>query len=344
MVADDTRPLVISAPEPREIDLIFTAEAKKRLFDGYRIVECEADALDALPDATLAEARYILGQPPVSDALLARMTSLRAVLNVEGNLFDNMPYDTLFERGIHVLSIMAVFATPVAELGLAMAINLARQIVSSDQDFARGEEKWGLESNGHARLLTGSAIGFVGFGELGKATNRLLAGFGATVRAFDPWLPHSILEERGVAPASLETVLRESDFLFVVASVTRENEGFLAAPQFQMMRKGAALILVSRAAVVDFDDLMAAVRSGHIVAASDVFPEEPLPADHAVRSLPNFIRSAHRAGAMDIAFKTMGDWVLEDMALMDAGLPPMRCKRAERETVGRMRSKPVDKS
>ena len=77
------------------------------------------------------------------------------------------------------------------------------------------------------------------------------------------------------------------------------------------------------------------------MAASDVFPEEPLGAGHPVRRLPGFIRSAHRAGALDIAFKRMGDMVLEDMDLMDRGLPPMRSKRAERETVSRMRSKAV---
>ncbi|MNU02117.1 hypothetical protein D3C72_2457280 [compost metagenome] len=60
-----------------------------------------------------------------------------------------------------------------------------------------------------------------------------------------------------------------------------------------------------------------------------------------MRSLPGFLRSAHRAGALDSAFKKMGDMVLEDMDLMDRDLPPMRCKRAERETVARMRSKPV---
>ena len=123
--------------------------------------------------------------------------------------------------------------------------------------------------------------------------------------------------------------------------MTSENKGFLGTEAFARMRKGAAFILLSRADVVDFDALMAAVESGHIVAASDVFPQEPLPADHPVRRLHGFLRSAHRAGALDIAFKKMGDMVLEDMDLIDRGLPPMRCKRAERETVSRMRSKPV---
>ena len=66
-----------------------------------------------------------------------------------------------------------------------------------------------------------------------------------------------------------------------------------------------------------------------------------MPAGHPVRRLPGFLRSAHRAGALDVAFRRMGDMVLEDMALIDRGLPPLRCKRAERETVGRMRSRPV---
>jgi phosphoglycerate dehydrogenase-like enzyme len=89
---------------------------------------------------------------------------------------------------------------------------------------------------------------------------------------------------------------------------------------------------------------MEAVHGGHILAASDVFPEEPLARDHPVRKLHGFLRSAHRAGALDVAFKRMGDMVLEDMDLVDRGLPPLRGKRAERETVSRMRSKPVDRN
>jgi phosphoglycerate dehydrogenase-like enzyme len=107
------------------------------------------------------------------------------------------------------------------------------------------------------------------------------------------------------------------------------------------MRRGSAFILLSRADVVDFDALTEAVRSGHIQAASDVFPEEPLPPDHPVRSIPGFLLSAHRAGALDVAFKRMGEMVLEDMALMNRGLPPQVCRRAERETVARLRSMPV---
>ncbi|MDW9701455.1 hydroxyacid dehydrogenase [Sinorhizobium meliloti] len=335
------RPLVISAPAPRTLDLIFTPDALERLHRRYRVIEADPENIAGLGSAVLSEARYIVGQPPLSADTLERMPRLRAVLNVESNLIDNMPYDVVFRRGIHVLTTGQVFAEPVAEMGLAMALNLARGIVDADVDFREGRERWGGEGNKSARLLSGSEIGIIGFGDLGTALNRVLSGFRAKIRVHDPWLPASVLLDAGVEPASLETVLAESDFLFVVAAVTSDNEGFLGAKAFAAMRPGAAFILLSRAGVVDFDALIAAVESGHIRAASDVFPEEPLPLGHPVRRLPGFLRSAHRAGALDIAFKRMGEMVLEDMELMDRSLPPMRCKRAERETVARMRSKPV---
>ncbi|UIJ84203.1 hydroxyacid dehydrogenase [Rhizobium leguminosarum] len=331
------RPLAIGAPEPRTLDLIFSDKARAELHAKYEIIEADPENIAGLGDETLGRARYIIGQPPLSADTLGRMPALRSILNVESNLLNNMPYEVLFERGIHVVTTGQVFADPVAEIGLGFALALARGIVDADVAFRQGTELWGGEGNSSARLIAGSEIGIVGFGDLGRALRRVLSGF----RVFDPWLPQSILEENGVEPASLDDVLTRSDFIFVVAAVTSENKGFLSTEAFASMRRGTAFILLSRADVVDFDALMAAVSSGHIVAASDVYPQEPLPPDHPVRSLKGFIRSAHRAGALDSAFKKMGDMVLEDMDLMDRGLPPMRCKRAERETVSRMRSKPV---
>lgn len=338
---ETTRPLVISAPEPRTLDLIFTPDALENLRAKYQIIETNAENISELGDDILSQARYILGQPPLSHDMLDRMPQLRCILNVESNLMNNMPYDVLFRRGIHVVTTGQVFAQPVAEMGLAMALNLARGIVDADLDFRNGTEKWGGDGNQTARLLSGADIGIIGFGDLGRALNRVLSGFRTKTKVFDPWMPASVLQENDVQPASLEEVLTTSDFIFVVASVTSENKGFLNAACFANMRKGAAFILLSRADVVDFEALMNAVSSGHIFAASDVFPDEPLPQNHPVRGMNGFLRSAHRAGALDSAFKKMGDMVLEDMDLMDRNLPPMRCKRAERETVSRMRSKPV---
>jgi len=343
-MTQNRKPVVLSAPDPRSIDIIFTDASKAELFSRYEVIEAVPHDVPDLPGSLLSRVDYVLGQPPIPSGTLAQMTRLRAVLNVESNLYPNMPYDELFRRGIHVLTTGAVFAEPVAEIGLAFALNLLRGIPAADRAFETGTERYGFEGNQSARLLSGAAVGLIGFGELGRALNRVLTGFRVRIAVHDPWLPPSLIRDQGCAPATLNEVLAGSDVVFCVAAVTGENEGFLDAAHFAQMRQGAAFILLSRAGVVDFDALMAAVRSGHILAASDVFPDEPLPADHPARHLDGLLRSAHRAGALDVVMKRMGDMVLEDMVLMDRGLPPMRCKRAERETALRMRSKPVDKT
>ena len=235
-MTNNERPLAISAPEPRTLDLIFSDQARAELHAKYDIVEADPDNIAGLGDQILGKTRYIIGQPPLSRETLARMPALRSILNVESNLLNNMPYEVLFERGIHVVTTGQVFAEPVAEIGLGFALALARGIVDADVAFCQGDELWGGEGNADARLIAGSEIGIVGFGDLGKALRRLLSGFRARIRVFDPWLPRSILEENGVEPASLEEVLTKSDFVFVVAAVTSENKGFLGADAFAGMR------------------------------------------------------------------------------------------------------------
>ncbi len=340
----DTRPLILSCPLPRSLPLIFTPERLAELRARYRIVETTDEGLADLPGDVLAGARYIIGQPPLDAALLARLAGLRCIFNVESNLINNMPYDEVFRRGIHVVTTGAVFAQPVAEIGLGFALSLLRNIHGADADFRAGAELWGGDGNAQARLLTGAEVGIIGFGDLGRAVARVLTGFQPRLRIYDPWLPASRVREAGAVACALDEVLAQSDVVFCTAAVTSENRSFLGAEAFASMRQGALFLLLSRADVVDFAALMDAVRSGHILAASDVFPQEPLPADHPVRSIGGFLLSAHRAGALDIAFKRMGEMVLEDLALLDRDLPPMVCKRAERETVARFRSKPVTRN
>ncbi len=340
-MASDTKPTVISDPTPRTLDLIFTPSDLDRLKTTYDVVEVEAHNADAIYREVLPHARYIIGQPDFGADRIAQASGLRAIFNVEGNFVPNVDYDRCFERGIHVLTTSSVFAQPVAEIGLGFALSLLRDIPAADRSFREGTEIYGLDGNLDCRLLSECEIGFIGFGDLGHALMRLIRPFNAPARIHDPWLPASHIAAAGAEPADLDTVLSESDVIFVVASVTDTNKGFLGAREFARMRPGASFILLSRAGVVDFDAMMAAARSGHIRIATDVFPKEPLPADHPVRTLPHAILSAHRAGALDSVFTRMGEMVLEDMALMDQSLPPRSCKRAERETVSRMRSMAV---
>ena len=251
------------------------------------MVETTDEALPSLPEETLREARYIIGQPPLTPDLLARMDSLRCIFNVESNLLPNMPYEEAFARGIHVVTTGAVFAEPVAEIGLGFALSLARNIHGADADFRRGEEHWGGEGNAgrappHRLHHRHPGPGHARAGAWRGSSRASGPGSSPTTPGRRP----SVTRALGAEPVDLDTLLAESETLFVTAAVTSENQGFLGAEAFARMRPGAALILLSRAGVVDFDALMEAVRSGHIQAASDVFPEEPLPLDHPVRSPP----------------------------------------------------------
>ena len=73
-----------------------------------------------------------------------------------------------------------------------------------------------------------------------------------------------------------------------------------------------------------------------------MWPREPVPADHPARAVEGLLLSPHRTGGMPEAFRAIGRLVVADLELVLRGLPPVACRRAERETVGRLRSRPID--
>ncbi len=100
---------------------------------------------------------------------------------------------------------------------------------------------------------------------------------------------------------------------------------------------------VETACVVDFDALTKKLAAGELLAALDVFPEEPFALDHPLRRLDNVILSAHRAGGPSEAYYLMGEMIVDDLTQIFQGLPPVRLQRAERETVARLRSPQISK-
>src|SRR5262249_47856618 len=148
---------------------------------------------------------------------------------------------------IRVLNISPVFAEPVAEAALGMAIDLARGITQADRRFREGNESYGLAANENAFSLFQQNVGFVGMGDLGRAIVPLLSPFGCRIRAYDPWLPADYLGILGCEAAPLEEVFKTSRMIFVAAGATSANQGFLGAEQFALMQPGSGLVLVSRA-------------------------------------------------------------------------------------------------
>jgi phosphoglycerate dehydrogenase-like enzyme len=336
---------IFLAPAPRLVSEIFDETSLLRLHAlGDVVIHEDGPVTDSIFEDKAAKAEIIIGQVDLPESRLECATSLRAVFNVEGNFLPNIDYSYCFRHGIRILNISPVFAEPVAEAALGMAIDLARGITRSDREFRLGTEQYGFASNREAFSLFRQNVGLVGLGDLGKAILSLLRPFRCHIRAYDPWLPVEYIQSLGCEAAPLDDVLKGSQLIFVVAGATSQNEGFLGAQQFTLMQRGAAIVLVSRAAVVDFDAMLDFAEEGHIRFATDVFPQEPLPGSHRARRTNNAILCAHQAGAMETTIKQIGKLVVADAELIARGLPPILCKLAQPETIGMFRSKPISKS
>jgi len=295
---------------------------------------------DALVEATLPAARIVVGQTALDAARLSRATKLAAIVNVEGNFAQNVDYGECFRRGIQVLSIAPVFAQPVAEMALGLALDLARGITQADRLMREGREQYGLAGNREAFVLRGATMGFIGCGNLGRALIPLLAPFRPRLLIHDPWLPDAVVRDLGGHPASLDEVLREPRVIFALAGVTEENRGMLSRARLETIGSDAVFLLLSRAGLVDFEALVELVAAGRFRAATDVFPIEPVDANDRVRRVEGLLLSAHRAGGLPSALAAIGEMVVDDVDLILRGLPPQRLQAARPETVARWRNPP----
>ena len=297
---------------------------------------------DAHIERYLPDAIALLGQTPLPHERLARAPKLKLIANVESNFLPNVDYAECHRRGIHVISTGPVFAHPVAEIALGYALAAARRIPQADAAIRRGDESmYGADDNYDSFLLHDKTLGLLGCGNLGRALLPLLRPFSRDIIVHDPWLHASVLREMQVEPVSFDALFTRSKVLFVLTATTTENQGFVGAKEFAAMQPGSVFVLVSRAGVVNFDAMLDAAASGHIRAAMDVFPVEPIPADHRARRTANTVLGAHRAGNIPEIWAQMGEMVTDDLELILRGLPPQRCQRANLETVARIRSMPA---
>jgi phosphoglycerate dehydrogenase-like enzyme len=345
MHTDTGKPLVLLDPHPRPLDLIFDAATKARLESLGEVIwhDGSAPATDAHIERWLPEATILIGQSALSKERLDLAPKLKAVFNVESNFLPNVDYVECHHRGIPVLSTGPVFARPVAEMALGLALDSARRIHQADAAIRSGSETlYGEGDNFDSFLLSGKTLALVGFGNLGRALLPLIKAFGGEILVCDPWIHPSVLRENGVTPATLDECFERASVVFLLAATTTENAGGIDRRFFSRMTKGAIVVLVSRAGIVNFDDLLDAAGSGRIRAAIDVWPDEPIAKNHRARTTPNTLLQAHRAGNIPEIWPWMGQMVVDDIEQILKGLPPQRCQRAQWETVSRIRSKPVD--
>jgi phosphoglycerate dehydrogenase-like enzyme len=337
---DPNEGLILLDPFPRRIERIFDEPTRRRLERLGRVIWHDgAAASDDHIDRHLPGAIALIGQSRLDKDRLDRAPHLLAVFNVESNFLPNVDYAECQRRGIPVLSTAPVYARPVAEMALGMAIALARRIHESDARVRAGREWKG--DNHDSFLLHGKPLALVGFGNLGRALLPLLRPFSGEILVCDPWIHPAVLRELAVIPATPDECFSRARVVFLLATITTENAGQIGRRHFARMEKGSVVILASRAEIVNFPELLEAAASGQIRAGIDVWPEEPIPPDEPGRSTPNTLLQAHRAGSIPEIQPLIGQFVVDDLELILRGLAPQRCQRAMVETVGRLRSKPV---
>ncbi|MDA9162854.1 hydroxyacid dehydrogenase [Alphaproteobacteria bacterium] len=335
------KPVIISDPYPRSLSLIFTKQKLQMLKRSFVIITAPEKNKRSFYEKNILKATFIIGQPDLDKELLIKATKLKAIFNVESNFMDNMDYNFCFQKGIHVLATSPVFSKPVAELALGLTLSLIRNIHGSHQKFIESKEVYGLDSNKNSFLLTNKKMGIIGLGDLSKSLIPLLKPFSNKISVYDPWVPNKIITDQGMETISLNKMFSSCDVIYILAAITKNNQYIIDKKLLNKLKKNSCLILMSRAAVMNFKDFYSRVKKGDIFAALDVFPTEPVNKNDPIRKLKNVLFSAHRAGALNDAFTEMGDIVYEDMMLIMKNLPPRLCKRAERETVGLLRSKPI---
>lgn len=333
------REKVLLDPSFRRMANIFAEEDLRRLRAAADVVwASDEPAPDAEIDAVRDELSIIIGGSwRYGD--VSRFPKLRAFMEVGGGFPSPavLDYRSCFARGIRVLSCAPAFGPAVAEMGLGLALACARQIAWTDRAFRTGEPNWSHTSFeteiGDTFTLYDKLVGFIGFGGLARSLRPLLAPFGCRIQAYDPWLTDAYLREQGVAPADLETLLGTSKVIFVLAVPTTSNVALLSRERLELIRPDSVLVLLSRAHVVDFDALTELLAAGRFRAGIDVYPREPLAADHPIRRVQHAVLTSHRAGAIGEAIQSIGRYVADDVEAICAGLVPQRMQVAQPEFI-----------
>jgi phosphoglycerate dehydrogenase-like enzyme len=158
----------------------------------------------------------------------------------------------------------------------------------------------------------------VGLGRLGSAVAKLGQAFGMDVLAWSPHLTDDRARAAGVRAVGKRELFETSDYVSVHRGLAEETRGLIGAEELSAMRRTAYFLNSSRGPIVDEVALLDVLRRGTIAGDGlDVYDQEPLPADHPVRTLPNTLLLPHLGYVTTEAYRDAS----EDMLAFRAGRP-----------------------
>jgi len=229
----------------------------------------------------------LIDHTPIPTDVAKQCRDLRHVVFLGTGARSYMSPEELADIGITVHTIKGYGDTAVAECAFALMWAGAKHLAHMDRAMRAGN--WLCPET---MQLTGKTLGLVGFGGIAAEMARLATGIGMNVLAWN----RSPKTHPGVTFVELDALLAQSHVVSLHLLLTDETRGMISADRIAQMRDGAMLVNTARAAIVDEDAMIAALKSGKLGHAGlDVFLTEPMPAQHPLFELDNVTLSAHSA-------------------------------------------------
>jgi len=315
-----TRPIVVLA-EPLYHPIgeeILRRECKVRVLRK----PSPPDLRDACRDAHSVALRY----PHCADKALYEVAPNLFLVAASGRGTDSIDIEAATRCGVVVINNPGFGERPVSEATIALILALAKQVIPANQ--------WMREGVGWAHRysfekfveLQSRVLGIVGFGSIGSETARkAITAFGMHVIAYDPYVSAAAIKATGAKPVdTLETLLKEADFVSMHPELNDETRGMIGEKQLRLMKKTAFLINTSRGKVVSEPALVNALEGKWISgAALDVFEDEPVGENSPLFDFENLILTPHVAGLTDQTVKEMSRaTALKILSALSGRCPP----------------------
>jgi phosphoglycerate dehydrogenase-like enzyme len=281
---------VLLGPNPMGLE-----KSLPRLKQEYPQVEFVYGAKpEALADA-ITDADVYIGW--LDSALLLAAKNLQWIQAPSSGVDYYLKIPELMKSDIILTSARGTHSVCLAESALAMIFAFTRGV--REAVLRQQEHLWSMrEIRGKLLELTGSVMGIIGFGTVGRALAKRAQVFDLRLIAIDLYpadKPDYVSELWGFD--RLNDLLGQSDYVVVTVPRTPETLGMIGAEQLALMKPNAMLVGISRGGVIDQVALAEALRGKRLAAAAlDVFEPEPLPADNELWEIENLLIMPHVAG------------------------------------------------
>jgi phosphoglycerate dehydrogenase-like enzyme len=227
-------------------------------------------------------------------ALIERLPRLRMIA-LTGARTWTLDIDACSKQGVVVCNTGAAqAAAATAELALGLLLAAARALPAADASMRDGRFQAGVPAG---LVLEGRTLGILGLGKIGARMARYGQALGMRVLAWSENLTDETAAAAGATRVDKQALLAEADAVSLHLVLSERTRGILSAPDLAGMKRGAILVNTSRGPLVDEAALMERLEAGALTAALDVYGEEPLPADHPLRRLPNVVLTPHQGYA-----------------------------------------------